>query len=213
MEELTINEFLEKLSSSEPIPGGGSIAGLSAAIGSALSSMVFSLTLGKKVYNELCGADKEKFNFAYEESKKCVSRFTELMNEDASVFNRFIKVFSMPKQTEEEKLNREKAINEGYQEALQVPMKVLEESSKVYDFILIASQFGNKSVISDAAVAAIMLHAAVESSIINVKINLSGIKDETSKKEIIDKCSDILNKGEEKKKTIIDIVEGKLGNL
>ena len=213
MEELTINEFLQKLASSDPIPGGGSIAGLSAAIGSALSSMVFSLTLGKKVYNELCEEDKEKFNFAYEQSKKCVSSFTKLMNEDASVFNKFIKVFSMPKQTEEEKKNREKAINEGYKDALQVPMKVLEESRKVYDFILIAAKFGNKSVISDAAVAAIMLHAAVESSIINIKINLSGIKDRVSQKEIMGKCYIILNEGEEKKKAIIKIVEEKLGNL
>lgn len=210
MEKLTVKDFVNKLASSEPVPGGGSIAGLSAALGSALSSMVFSLTVGKSVHNELSEENKEKFNYCYNECNKYVDKFLELMEDDASVFNEFIKVFSMPKETVEEKQKRKLAMEEGYKNAIKTPLKVLEECERVYDLIVVAAEFGSRGVISDAAVAVIMLHAAVESTIINIKINLTGIKDEEEKIRILAKCKSVLDIGDIKKNKIINIVEQKL---
>jgi formiminotetrahydrofolate cyclodeaminase len=42
-----IIDFLDKLASSAPEPGGGSASALAAAIGAALVSMVANLTVGK----------------------------------------------------------------------------------------------------------------------------------------------------------------------
>lgn len=210
MENLTVKNFVNKLATSEPIPGGGSIAGLSAALGSALSSMVFSLTVGKSVYNELSEDDKDKFDYCYKETNRYVDKFLQLMEEDAAIFNEFIKVFAMPKTTEEEKQNRKLAMDEGFKNAMKTPIIVLEECERVYDIIVVAAELGNLSVISDAAVAVIMLHAAVESSIINIKINLIGIKDEEEKRKILAKCKSVLEIGDMKKNKIINIVEQKL---
>ena len=46
--ELTIKEFLEKIASNSPAPGGGSVAALSAALAASLTEMVAKLTIGKK---------------------------------------------------------------------------------------------------------------------------------------------------------------------
>lgn len=210
MENLSVKSFVEKLASNEPIPGGGSIAGLAASLGSALSSMVFSLTVGKKIYRELSEDDKDKFDFCYSECRKYVDKFIKLMNDDASVFSEFIKVFSMPKETEEEKQKRNEAIEKGYEKAIKAPLETISECEKVYDLIAVAAEFGNKGVISDAAVSVIMLHAAVESSIINIKINLSGIKDDKLKSEVLNKCQSVLKVGEIKKSRIMNMVEERL---
>ncbi|MCK4593697.1 cyclodeaminase/cyclohydrolase family protein, partial [bacterium] len=50
--DLKITEFLQKLGSRAPAPGGGSAAALSASLGANLLSMVCQLTAGKKGYEE-----------------------------------------------------------------------------------------------------------------------------------------------------------------
>ena len=53
MAEQKMDEFLEVLSSSAPVPGGGGASAYAAAIGMSLGSMVANLTTGKKKYAEL----------------------------------------------------------------------------------------------------------------------------------------------------------------
>ncbi|NQT55167.1 MAG: cyclodeaminase/cyclohydrolase family protein, partial [Desulfobacteraceae bacterium] len=49
--DLSIKEFLVKTASNSPVPGGGSIAALSAAVAASLSEMVARLTIGKDGYD------------------------------------------------------------------------------------------------------------------------------------------------------------------
>ena len=64
------------------------------------------------------------------------------------------------------------------------PKKLAEECYKFYDNIDAAVEYGNKMLVSDAVCAAILLNAAVESAIVNVKINLNSLKDLPIAKEI-----------------------------
>lgn len=210
LETKTVREYVDKLGSSEPTPGGGSVAGLCAALGSALNCMVFSLTVDKKIYKELPEAEKNLVDEHYSNSMKLKDEFMELMNKDAETFGRFIEIFKLPKNTEEEKKIRNDKLEEGFKEALQIPLKTLEKSEVLYEYILTAAKYGSKGVISDAAVAVIMLHAALESSIINIKINLKGIKDQEFKNLILEKCSKIESSVIPKKAEIIKIVEERM---
>lgn len=210
LETKTVREYVDQLGSSEPTPGGGSVAGLCAALGSALNCMVFSLTVDKKIYKELPEAEKNLVDEHYSKSMKLKDEFMELMNKDAETFGRFIEIFKLPKNTEEEKKIRNEKLEEGFKEALQIPLKTLEKSEALYEYILTAAKYGSKGVISDAAVAVIMLHAALESSIINIKINLKGIKDQEFKNLILEKCSKIESSVIPKKAEIIKIVEERM---
>lgn len=51
--DLSCNEFIDALASSQPYPGGGGAAALAGAIGVALGDMVGSFTVGKKKYLEV----------------------------------------------------------------------------------------------------------------------------------------------------------------
>ena len=48
VESMTIQEFLDVLSSKEPVPGGGGASALAGALGNALGQMVANLTIARR---------------------------------------------------------------------------------------------------------------------------------------------------------------------
>ena len=51
--ELTIKEFINKVLSNDPVPGGGSVSALNGALATSLAAMVANLTIGRKKYVEV----------------------------------------------------------------------------------------------------------------------------------------------------------------
>lgn len=210
LSNLTVNEFIKELASNSPAPGGGSVAALSASIGSALSCMVFNLTIGKKSYNEYDENTKNMILDSLKQSDTSKEEFLSLMEKDVEEFLQLMAAFKLPKETEEEKVIRSNKIKEGYVKALEVPFEVAKKAYSIYEFVLVACKYGNKNAVSDAGVAALMLQTAIESAILNVKINLSSISDEEYKKNIQLKCNELIENGNAKKNEILEIVNSKL---
>ena len=210
LQSLTIKAFAEELASNSPAPGGGSAAALAASLGSSLGSMVFNLTVGKKAYNEYEEETKDSILKALEITNLNQVEFLNLMEKDAEEFLELMAAFKLPKNTEEEKTVRKEKIEEGYIKALQVPLTVAEKSYEIYKYIELAANYGNKNAVSDAGVAALLLQTAIESAVLNVKINLSGINDDTYKAQVQQKCNELVKSGLNKKDIIMDIVNSKL---
>lgn len=210
LQDLKIKTFVEELASSSPAPGGGSAAALAAALGSALGAMVFNLTVGKKVYNAYDEEIKAEILDSLNETNSNKDEFLALMEKDAEEFLELMKAFKLPKNNEEEKRIREAKLVEGYKKSLEVPFTLAEKAFSMYKYIEISAKFGNKNAISDSGVAALLLQTAIESAVLNVKINLSGIKDEQYKEQINGKCTYFINEGLKLKENIINIVNSKL---
>lgn len=172
-----IEDFINDLSSPLPSPGGGSVAGLVGALSGSLNSMVYSLTVNKKSF-EKKDLEIQKLVLDFKEaSAKFTKKALMLMEEDRKEFNKLMDCYKLPKETEEEKEFRNKEIKERTVKAMMAPKKLAEECYKFYDNIDAAVEYGNKMLVSDAVCAAILLNAAVESAIVNVKINLNSLKD------------------------------------
>jgi formiminotetrahydrofolate cyclodeaminase len=206
----TIKEFIDELGSNSPAPGGGSVAALSSSLASALSAMVFSLTVGKKAYNNMNEEEKALVDKNLEITGELKNEFLTLMNKDTEVFNSLMEAFKLPKETEEEKAARSEKIQEGYKAAIQVPLEVARKTFDLYENILVAVKYGNKNAISDGGVAALMAQSAIEGAILNVKINLSAIKDDNYKEVMEKEISNLSQSGLEKQKEILRIVEENL---
>lgn len=210
LQSLTVKGFADELASNSPAPGGGSAAALAASLGSALCSMVFNLTIGKKAYNEYDEDKKSLINSSLDEVKAHKDNFLMFMEKDAEEFLVLMDAFKLPKNTEEEKEYRLKKINEGYVKALEIPFEVAKKAFDIYKYVEIAAAYGNKNAISDAGVAALLLQTAIESAVLNVKINLSSVKDESYKKEVAEKCNSLIKEGLIRKEKIMEIVNSKL---
>lgn len=210
LQNLTLKDFTKELGSNSPAPGGGSAAALCAALGSALGSMVFNLTVGKKSYNEYSDEKKNSILKALEKTDLESNEFLNLMEKDAEEFLQLMAAFKLPKNTEEEKKERENIINTGYNRALQVPLEVAKKAFEMFTYIETAAEDGNKNAVSDAGVAALLLQTAIEGAVLNVKINLTALKDETYIKSIEKECEELISKGNNFKNNILKIVNSRI---
>ena len=201
-----VSNFLDELASNSPTPGGGSVAALAGALGAGLISMVGNLTVGKKKYEDLEEDIKKILSF----SEKLRYELSQLIEEDVKVFNNFMATYKMPKETEDEKKVRVEKIQESLIEAAKVPLKVACKCLDILSLSKEVAEKGNINVVSDAGVAVLMAEAALESAILNVKINLKMIKDEKIREELSFFIKEILLKGKGQKEKVLEIVEQKI---
>ena len=199
--EQRVIDFVAATASKEPTPGGGAIAALTAATGAALAEMVANLTVGKKGY-EAVQPEMEALQVKAEEIR---NRMLELSQADADVFNIFMNALGLPKNTDEEKAARTAAIQQAYKDAAMVPFEIGELANQIFDLAELASRKGNQNLITDGIIAAINARAAVKSAFLNVRINLSGIKDESFVAELISKMYAIEKDLDDKESAIIGL--------
>ena len=201
--EQRVIDFVAVTASKEPTPGGGAIAALTAATGAALAEMVANLTFGKKGY-EAVQTEMEVLQAKAEAIRK---RMLELSQADADVFNIFMNALGLPKNTDEEKAARTAAIQQAYKDAAMVPFEIGELANQIFDLAESASRKGNQNLITDGIIAAINARAAVKSAFLNVRINLSGIKDESFVAELTSKMYAIEKDLDVKESSIIGLYE------
>ena len=201
--EQRVIDFVAATASKEPTPGGGAIAALTAATGAALAEMVANLTVGKKGY-ETVQPEMEALQVKAEEIRK---RMLELSQADADVFIIFMNALGLPKNTDEEKAARTAAIQQAYKDAAMVPFEIGELANQIFDLAELASRKGNQNLITDGIIAAINARAAVKSAFLNVRINLSGIKDESFVAELTSKMYAIEKDLDVKESSIIGLYE------
>lgn len=171
--EKKLSKFLDELASGSPAPGGGSVAALSAALGSALTSMACNLTIGKKKYLPV-EEEMKKIVQKTEELRKVLSR---LIDTDTEAFNKVMEAYGLPRDTDDQKALRTVAVQEATKEASLVPLEVMRHVIDALALVKVVAEKGNDNSISDVGVSAIMLHAASESAALNVQINLNSITD------------------------------------
>ena len=201
--EQRVIDFVAATASKEPTPGGGAIAALTAATGAALAEMVANLTFGKKGY-EAVQTEMEELQAKAEAIRE---RMLELSQADAEVFNIFMNALGLPKNTDEEKAARTAAIQQAYKDAAMVPFEIGELANQIFDLAELASRKGNQNLITDGIIAAINARAAVKSAFLNVRINLSGIKDESFVAELTSKMYAIEKDLDVKESSIIGLYE------
>lgn len=201
--EQRVIDFVAATASKEATPGGGAIAALTAATGAALAEMVANLTVGKKGY-EAVQPEMEELQAKAEAIRK---RMLELSQADADVFNIFMNALGLPKNTDEEKAARTAAIQQAYKDAAMVPFEIGELANQIFDLAELASRKGNQNLITDGIIAAINARAAVKSAFLNVRINLSGIKDESFVAELTSKMYAIEKDLDVKESSIIGLYE------
>ena len=200
--ELSVKGFLENTASKDPVPGGGSIAALAAAMAAGLSEMVANRTMGRKGFEGVDGEMREIAREALGYRKKLLKD----VDRDSEAYARVMAAFRLPKETASEKETRSHAIQEALKGAALVPMEVGRDALKIMDLAGKAVEKGNPNAVTDGAVAAMMARTAVRSALYNVKINLASIKDQTFVEELREEVDWIEKETGGKEKAILSKV-------
>lgn len=181
-------DFLNDLASSAPVPGGGSCAALNGALGTALLTMVANLTVGKKGYEEF----EDELKSVRDSLLPLRERFLALVDEDAESFKKVMAAYKLPKMTEADRQERDRAVSEALKTAAEVPFRTLSLALEVLRLAKPVVEYGNKNSISDAGVATLNLDTCFKGARLNVLINLGGILDEKwvqEKRELLDELA------------------------
>lgn len=207
--EMPVQTFLDKLASQSPTPGGGGVAALTGAMGAALVGMVCNLTIGKKNYQ----AVEEEMKSALAKAEELRSRLAGLAQADAGVFDQVMGAYGLPKETEEEQRSRSLAIQDALKAAADVPLACARACAEVIELSRVVAEKGNKNVVSDAGVAVLVGHAGLKSAVLNVYVNIAGIKDATFVHERMSELNAIMTGSEVATEEIFREVEVRLGIL
>ena len=191
MSEAQIEDFLEKLSSDTPTPGGGGAAGLVAAIGTSLGNMVLSLTTGKKKYAEYQPEIETLTIRVTELTKELLSS----MDKDAEAFTPLAKAYGLPKDTEEEIVHRDAVMEEALTAAAEAPLAMMETIVEAMRLIERVAQIGSRLAISDAGVGIACCQAALQGASLNVFINTKMMKNRDRAMTMEEKADGMLSEG------------------
>lgn len=174
LKNLSVEEFAAVTGSDAPAPGGGSVAALAGGLGAALAEMVANLTIGKAKYADV----EEEMKGLAAEGAALRKELIDSIQKDTESFTAYMNALGMPKNTDEEKVARKEAMQNGLKEAAEVPLAVAETALKIFHVAGAVVERGNANAVTDGLVASMMARTAVLSALLNVKINLGSIKDE-----------------------------------
>lgn len=201
--DYSIDKFLYELKTELPSPGGGSTAALVSALAGALNSMVYSFTVDKKAFEKLDDNNKEKMISLKKNCEEFIRKSIYYMEADRYTFTELMDTFKLPKNTDEEKKYRSQTIKEKTIAAMESPLNLAKDSLEFYDNIDFAIEFGNKNLTSDAIVAAILLHSAIEGAIVNVFVNFKSLGNKEGYENIPDECKKIIESSLVRKTEIV----------
>lgn len=157
---LQFTELTTRLASSSPVPGGGSAAALTGALGAGLVSMVGALTADERAAE--IGA----------QGRELVTRLEDLAQADASAYDAVVRARRMPRQTDDERRARSAAVRAAMVGAASAPLEIAEAALEALALSEQMAPIGNPNAASDIGVAALLAAAAVRGALLNVRINL-----------------------------------------
>jgi len=204
--DLTLSDFADLTASEAPAPGGGSIAAYAATLGVALGTMVANLSSHKRGWD-----DRWEFYSDWAvKGEQYKQLLLHLVDEDTNAFNKIMDAFQLPKKTEEDKKLRAEAIENATIYAAEVPLKVMQTAYDSMEVMEAMAEHGLPASISDVAVGALAARTGVFGAYYNVKINVSGLKNQDKAKELLDQAEKLLEKTKEREAKILKMVGDKM---
>jgi formiminotetrahydrofolate cyclodeaminase len=189
--DLTVRDFLSRLASDTPTPGGGTGAAMVGAMGAALVRMLAVLTVGRPKF----AAAEPLMKAVAESGKEAVDALLALADADAKSYDAVSAAYKHPKATEAEQAARKAAIQAALKGACEAPLRVMEQCLEVIGLAKNAVLQGNPNAASDGAAGAEFARAAMNVAAYNVRINLVGIEDEKFAKELRTRLDEMVYMG------------------
>ena len=171
---MTLAEFSDRLSSAEPIPGGGSASAVAGALAASLVAMVAQLSLDRPKY-EPYRATNER---ALEAAEAARVRLLTLADDDARAYGGFAAARKMAHETPEQESVRVAATRAAARDASDVPLDVVRECARLLEEAAALAGRSNLNAASDLEVAGRLSAAAAHGAAANVMVNLPMVGDE-----------------------------------
>ncbi len=206
LNDLPARELIERLASSDPIPGGGSASALAGAMGAALVRMVVALSLGRPA----AGGHETELTEIGTGASQCQSELLNLAQLDAVAYDAVVQARRLPKSTDLERRARAVQVGAAVREATRAPLEVARMAERVLGLAERLAPIGNRNAISDVGVGALLAAAALRGAVLNVRINLPGVDDEDLRARATEECARFLDGLDDRERALRLAVDARL---
>lgn len=169
----SLHELLARVAAPTPTPGGGAVAAISGALGTALAEMVAALPRTRH------GTDEERaaLDMVRPAIATARARLEKLADLDVEAYDRLLARRRLPKATPEEAESRAAAVLDAAKDATLVPLEAARLCADVLKLMETVAGAGHRAASSDLFVAIGLVKAAGEGAAASVRANLSGLGD------------------------------------
>jgi glutamate formiminotransferase / formiminotetrahydrofolate cyclodeaminase len=174
----SVGDFVARVASAEPVPGGGSVAALAGALGAALGQMAIEITRGKKAFQE----HASRYSTAMEKLTAQRATLLQLVEADAAAYKNVMEAYKLPKESP----TRDGAIQAALIHATDVPSRTTGSAAEAMAVLQDLQSIIHPNVASDFHVGLQMLRSAIYGGIVNMRINIKEIKDAGTRKRYED---------------------------
>lgn len=166
--DLSLGEFLDRVASGGPAPGGGSVAAVAVALAAALSGMSARLSADQL-------ADAPELADRTDASRR---RVAPLARADAASYGRVLDAYHLPREPDPEA--RTERIRDALSGAADVPLAIAEVGNEVAAIAARLVEEGNPNLEGDAMTAVLLAEAGVRAAAALAEINLcsANVEDE-----------------------------------
>ncbi|MEJ6683184.1 MAG: cyclodeaminase/cyclohydrolase family protein [SAR86 cluster bacterium] len=165
----SIDSYLQRLAGKSSTPGGGAAAGISGAQAAALLGMVAQYSkdesLSLPTIIALCETSSR--------------HFLTLAEQDITGFNGVMAAYGLPATDAAAKQLKQAALQQALEAAAQAPTEMIKACIALLSTALTLCNLGNKNLITDVGIAASLLLSCIQSSRLNLLVNLKAIKNQT----------------------------------
>ncbi len=162
-QDFSLQDFCDQLATKSPVPGGGGATALVGALGIALGTMVGSLTVGKKTYQDV----EPEILALMEEAEALRRELMSLIDRDAQVFLPLTQAYAIPKDDP----TRDEVMEKCLLDAALVPLEMMKLTGRAILLHQTFAEKGSKIAISDAGTGVVFCWSALYGAALNVFIN------------------------------------------
>jgi len=199
---IDLHSFLEHLASNAPTPGGGAASAYVGALGAASVAKVAAVSVGKPKF----AAHDADLRARLDHLLVLRDRFLALADEDAA----FMQAYRLPKATDNERVTRAEALQEGMRQAAAVPLRIMAAAREVLDMAEAIAVTGNPNALGDCGAGAAMAVAAMRVSLLNVTANIAGLVDGAEVAGYRAQLHDVMDGVAERERALLDAIRRRL---
>jgi formiminotetrahydrofolate cyclodeaminase len=169
IDQQKVGELLDSIAARQPVPGGGAVAALTAALAAALGRMVVEYSRGKA-----SAAGHEALqDDALSRLSGLQAAALNLADADAEAFATLSGLWKLEPDDPRRRAEWAGAVAA----AIDAPRRVAESSLEALDLLDRLSESTGANIRSDLAIAALLAQASTEAAACNVRINLPLLED------------------------------------
>ncbi|HEV7388284.1 MAG TPA: glutamate formimidoyltransferase [Gemmatimonadaceae bacterium] len=205
---VSVSGFVASVASSNPVPGGGSVAAHAGALAAALAQMVAGLTIGKKKYASVEAEMRE----AALQASAVGNELAALVKRDAEAYALVSEAHRLPKEPAALAAKRAESIAGALLKAAEVPLETARAAVKVAELAAVVAEKGNTNAVTDAGIAALLAHAAAQGAAYNVRVNVQAMENKSKGQPLAREAERLVKKAGELASRTTAIVEKALSS-